>query len=62
MITDKTRPEKELKTDHPEGSPVTLKEFFDGDSEAYWIAKGIKRQIAYSGNKLRYEDFVILRE
>ncbi|TIA90913.1 hypothetical protein E3P81_02272 [Wallemia ichthyophaga] len=60
MSQDKTRPEKELKTDHPEGSPVTLKEFFDGDSEAYWIAKEIKRQIAYSGNKLRYEDFVIL--
>ncbi|TIA87460.1 hypothetical protein E3P99_03169 [Wallemia hederae] len=60
MSQDKTRPEKALKTDHPEGAPVTLKSFYNGDNEAYWIAKEIKRQIAYSGNKLKYEDFVIL--
>lgn len=59
---DKSRPQKSLQTDHPDGSPVTLKTFEGGEDEAYWIAKEIKRMIAHSGNKLRFEDFVILRE
>ncbi|TIC24622.1 ARM repeat-containing protein [Wallemia mellicola] len=60
MSQDKSRPQKSLQTDHPDGSPVTLKRFEDGEDEAYWIAKEIKRMIAHSGNKLRFEDFVIL--
>ena len=57
---DTSRPPKSLTTDHPNGTPVVMKSFVDGEEEAFWIAKEIRRLIAYSGKKLNYEDFVIL--
>lgn len=57
---DTSRVNKDLYTSHPRGLPVTLKCHGSAQLEAAYIASEIKRLVAYSGNMLDYNDFVIL--
>lgn len=57
---DTERIQKSLRTSHPAGPPVVLRQFQTAQDEAAYIAYEIKRTIAYSGNQLNFDDFAIL--
>ncbi|KAE8214429.1 hypothetical protein CF327_g2166 [Tilletia walkeri] len=57
---DETRVQKKLFTSHPTGPSIVLKPCRAPDAEAAFIVSEIKRVVAYSGNMLTYDDFVIL--
>ncbi|PWN41952.1 UvrD-helicase-domain-containing protein [Ceraceosorus guamensis] len=57
---DKERIKRGLRTSHPLGVPVVLKQASSAGREAQFIATEIKRLIAHTGGLLGYADFAIL--
>ncbi|EMD33499.1 hypothetical protein CERSUDRAFT_57154, partial [Gelatoporia subvermispora B] len=60
IAQDKGRIEKTLQTSNPSGLMPVLRNFGTEHEEASFIAREIKRLVAYTGGMLDWDDFVIL--
>lgn len=61
-VTDKSRIQKSLHTNHPAGMTPVLRAFPTEHAEAAFIAVECKRLVAEMGGALNWGDFVVLRE
>ena len=52
------RPQRELWTENPDGAPVVIEEFYDGEEEALRIAAEIRRLIREEGHP--HADFAVM--
>ena len=57
---DEGRPKRVLEAVQDEGTKPVLRQCDGEEDEAEYIAREVKRLVAYSGGMLNYEDFVVL--
>ncbi|KAI7903351.1 P-loop containing nucleoside triphosphate hydrolase protein [Cokeromyces recurvatus] len=60
ITQDKTRIDKSLYTNNPEGVPICLIKTRDEDSQAELVAKEIKKVVTYSKGLIQYKDIAVL--
>ncbi|KAI9478113.1 MAG: P-loop containing nucleoside triphosphate hydrolase protein [Benjaminiella poitrasii] len=60
ITQDKTRIDKSLYTNNPEGIPIHLVKTRDEDSQAELVAKEIKKVVTYSKGLIQYKDIAVL--
>jgi DNA helicase-2/ATP-dependent DNA helicase PcrA len=52
------RPQRELWTENPEGAPVTVRELYDGEEEALFVASEVKRLVRDEARP--FSDFAVM--
>lgn len=57
---DKTRIDKALYTNNPDGIPISLISTHNEESQAEWVAKEIKKVMTYSKGLIQYKDIAVL--
>jgi DNA helicase-2/ATP-dependent DNA helicase PcrA len=59
-MLDKTRIDKALYTNNPDGIPISLVSTYNEESQAEWVAKEISKVMKYSKNLIEYKDIAVL--